>query len=76
MVNGDFASFDGWTGQLFDGGSSPLVDDALLHPDNRFGRTIGGGMAELANDATYYEVYLYQSFILPSNATTISFDFD
>lgn len=69
LQNGDFTSFAGWQGNLFDGADNP-VDPAL---DAHF--SLGGGMASLTNDAIFFEVSLFQTFDLPANATDLSFDF-
>jgi len=70
LQNGDFSSFAGWDGVIYDG-SDMVVDPAT---DPLF-NLAAGGLAELSNDPTYYEVALYQVFDLPSNVTSLSFDF-
>jgi hypothetical protein len=72
LQNGDFSSFSGWEGVIWDGTSETYVDPAS---DTHF-KLITGGMAQLSNDSTYFEIALFQEFDLPSDTSTISFDFE
>jgi len=72
LQNGNFASFAGWQGYLYDGASSTAVDPAT---DSSHFSLLGGGQAQLADDSTYFEVALEQTFDLPANALEIIFDF-
>jgi|GEM_PF-6153765 len=71
LQNGDFASFAGWEAAIFDGVDQP-VDPAV---DNHFA-LLGGGVAELSDDPTFFEVALFQQFDLPGDVSTLSFDFE
>lgn len=71
LQNGDFASFAGWKGYLYDGASSTAVDPAT----NSHYSLPGGGQAQLADDNTYFDVSLEQTFDLPANTLEIIFDF-
>jgi len=70
LQNGDFPSFAGWEGVVYDG-SETIVDPAT---DPSFS-LVGGGLAELSNDTTYFEVVLSQEFDLPSDVQSLSFNF-
>ena len=72
LQNGDFASFAGWQGFLYDGTSSIAVNPAT---DSSHFSLLGGGQAQLADDNTYFDVTLEQTFDLPANALDIIFDF-
>jgi len=73
FVNGAFGNFDGWTGAVLATatGASTTVDP----PTGPQFTLIGGGFAQLANDADYYQVSLFQSFDLDPSAQTLSFDY-
>lgn len=73
ITSGQFGSFAGWSGSIVDSstGDSLPVDPAT---DPHF-NLIGGGFASLTNDFDFYEVVLFQDFILPDDTLTIAFDF-
>ncbi len=73
FVNGAFANFDGWTGAVLATatGASSTVDP----PTGPQFTLIGGGFAKLANDDSYDQVSLFQSFDLDPSAQTLSFDY-
>lgn len=72
LQNGDFASFTGWEGSLYGDTDSTLIDPAA---DASHFSLSGSGQAQLFNDDKYWEVALFQSFDLPTNALNLSFDF-
>lgn len=70
LQNGDFGSFAGWEGELWDGAATsvgPGTDSHFSLP--------GAGMAEISNDPVFYQVVLFQQFDLPINTVGLSFDF-
>ena len=75
LINGDFASFDGWTGNLVYGASGENAD--IGSPDNApFNFERLDCSVTLYNDFDNYGVFIYQDVLIPELATTISFDFD
>ena len=72
LQNGDFSSFTGWSGEIQDSTDWYTAD---LATDSHFALT-GVGMAQISNDLDYFGVALFQEFDLPSDASTISFDFE
>ena len=69
--NGDFTSFAGWQGYLYDGTSSTAVDPATDSPHYSL---LGSGPAQLmTKEDAYYDVSLEQTFDLPANALEIIF---
>lgn len=69
LINGSFSDFAGWNGIIYDGADTS-VDIAA---DPHFNLVAGG--IELSNDFFFWEVALFQTFIVPNNATLLSFDF-
>ena len=75
LTNGDFSSFDGWSGDkgdFFGGSVTTLNNEAELASDANFGNT---NRATLTNDTTNFGVSLYQVFDLSAEATTFNFDY-
>lgn len=71
LINGDFSDYSGWSGTIYDGTTTTTVDIAA---DPRFNLVTGG--LRLSNNATYFEVLLFQTIIVPNNATFLNFDFN
>jgi hypothetical protein len=71
LLNGDFASFDGWSADIAPSPSDPFqtVDPVT---DPRFTLQIGG-FARLSDDDDYSDLALYQEFDLPAAAAFLSF---
>lgn len=69
LQNGDLSSFTGWDGIIYDGADT-FVDPMT---DPHFNLVPAG--AALSNDFFFWEVALFQEFDLPSDVTTLSFDF-
>jgi hypothetical protein len=76
LQNGDFAAWSGWSAEITQETTPNTFVTTAVDPasDPHF-TLLGGGMARLANDATYFEVVLFQAFDLPADATNVSFDF-
>lgn len=73
LLNGDFASFDGWSADIAPSPSDPFqtVDPAA---DPRF-TLQGGGFARLSDDVGYSDLALYQEFDLPAAAAFLGFEY-
>jgi hypothetical protein len=73
LLNGDFASFDGWSADIAPSPSDPFqtVDPGA---DPRF-TLQGGGFARLSDDDDYSDLVLYQEFDLSSAAAVLSFGY-
>lgn len=75
LINGDFTSFDGWSGDkgdFFGGTVTTLVGEAELADDANFNHA---NRATLTNDATNFGVSLYQLFDLSAEASLLSVDY-
>lgn len=74
ITSGDFGSFAGWSGSIVDSFTLDLIPvDPATDPDHF--TLIGGGFARLTNDFDFFEVALFQDFVLPDDTLTIAFDF-
>lgn len=70
LINGSFTDFSGWEGIIYDGNDTVVGD---LDADSHFNLVTDG--LEISNDVSFWEIVLFQTFIVPNNATFLSFDF-
>ncbi|WP_201244488.1 hypothetical protein [Halochromatium salexigens] len=81
LKNGDFGSFEGWSGERFDG-TSPItgneLDDVAVDTDNNFRRDAAAGTGTAVNSSSYSTVDLFQNFTVPDaegGSVWLSFDY-
>jgi hypothetical protein len=76
LQNGDFASWNGWSAEITEETTpNTFVTTAVDPASDAHFTQMGGGIAQLANDASYFEAVLFQAFDLPVGAATLSFDY-
>ena len=73
IINPDFSSgFDGWQAQRVD---SFTLDVEDVTPEAPEFTIPGGGVAKLSNSFDYFEVALFQSFMLGADVVTVAMDY-
>lgn len=77
LANGDFSTndFTGWQGQTTT--SSPSIDPLPGAYTSNFDASSGAAVLSTSYDTDFseYSVFLFQTFDLPSNALSLSFDY-
>lgn len=73
IINGDFSSFDGWSGAIRNS-TTDILEDVDPASDPRFSLE-PGGFSRLSNELDYYEVVLFQQFELNPTAISLGFDY-